>query len=469
MARTDWDLEKSVLPEDMNAIGEEINQLREDVDNIEIPPASLVEAGITKLNNSTNSTSQTEAATPKAVNDARQAAITAAETNAKNYADTGFIKKAILIPISANLNNYTSEGEFYCPANSTVSTLINCPVSDAFNLSIERHAGVVQTIKTFEPGNLQTYQRNYYNGTWGSWVKVPSRQEFDLVQKHKLTADIGISINVSNTNANALIKNGDYVGENISNAPRTGAAEWYYIRVSAMAAGVWVKQEAINLFTNTYQMRTGSDAGGGVISWGPWTQDVFQSGVNAKQAVVDAINAKGGSASTSDTWAQLAAKIQAIQQGIYQRIDTTLLSGSTTIPAGAGTFGPVIFTLPANTSVLSIQSDTSPLVINSTTSGWRKVAFVLVDIDGRMWPIAEAFVGTDDRSARLHSAQVDIRSGIAKSQRMSSSLTYTNYQSSKPSGFRSDAVMQLRGGVLDTDGGTQTHYYSWYPLTVVSM
>lgn len=43
--------------------------------------------------------------------------------------------------------------------------------------------------------------------------------------------------------------------------------------------------------------------------------EVFQSGVSAKQGIVDAINAMGGSASTSDTWAILSAKIKAIKTG----------------------------------------------------------------------------------------------------------------------------------------------------------
>ncbi|MFW5436552.1 hypothetical protein [Paenibacillus apiarius] len=41
-----------------------------------------------------------------------------------------------------------------------------------------------------------------------------------------------------------------------------------------------------------------------------------QSGVSAKQAVVDAINAQGGQASTNDTWEVLSQKIRAISTGI---------------------------------------------------------------------------------------------------------------------------------------------------------
>lgn len=87
MAKTDWSLNDTVQPQDMNAIGEEINQLREDVDHIEIPPASVAEAGIVKLSSATNSTSETLAATPRAVKSAYDAATTAQTTaNAANTA-----------------------------------------------------------------------------------------------------------------------------------------------------------------------------------------------------------------------------------------------------------------------------------------------------------------------------------------------------------------------------------------------
>ncbi|MGG4344910.1 pyocin knob domain-containing protein [Paenibacillus lautus] len=225
MAKTNWQMGDTVKPADMNDIGQEINDLRNDVDNIHIPPASLTEAGVVKLNNAINSTSDVDAATPSAVKQAYDKA-NAAETNAKSYTD---------------------------------------------------------------------------NKPW---------------QKRKLTDESGISINVSNGNANNLVAAGFYVGENIANAPVSGAGQWYYINVIAMASGVWVKQEAMNLFTNTYQMRTGSDAGGGVISWGPWTQDLFTSVANGKQAIATAISGKGVPASGSDEFAVLASKISQISTGM---------------------------------------------------------------------------------------------------------------------------------------------------------
>lgn len=65
MARTDWKNDDIVKAQDMNAIGEEINNLRTDIDNI--PDASLTEKGIVQLTNDTNSTSETLAPTAKAL------------------------------------------------------------------------------------------------------------------------------------------------------------------------------------------------------------------------------------------------------------------------------------------------------------------------------------------------------------------------------------------------------------------
>lgn len=84
MAKTDWGMSDQVMPSDMNAIGTEINELRNDVDNIEIPDGSRTQKGIVQSSNSTTGTSQTLVATEKAVNDARVAAISAASTDATN-------------------------------------------------------------------------------------------------------------------------------------------------------------------------------------------------------------------------------------------------------------------------------------------------------------------------------------------------------------------------------------------------
>ncbi|GGG13585.1 phage tail protein [Paenibacillus aceti] len=74
MAKTNWKLTDTVKPEDMNSLGQEINNLQQNT-----KPASLTKPGIVQLFSATNSTAEDRAATPKAVK--------TAEDNAKAYTD----------------------------------------------------------------------------------------------------------------------------------------------------------------------------------------------------------------------------------------------------------------------------------------------------------------------------------------------------------------------------------------------
>lgn len=67
MAKTNWANSDIVKAQDMNDIGEEINSLRTDIDNIHIPDASTTQKGIVQLTNDANSTSETLAPTAKAL------------------------------------------------------------------------------------------------------------------------------------------------------------------------------------------------------------------------------------------------------------------------------------------------------------------------------------------------------------------------------------------------------------------
>lgn len=272
MAKTDWTMNDEVKPSDMNQIGTEINELRDDIDNI--PAASTTQAGITKLNNSTTGTSQTEAATPKAVNDARLAAISAAATDATTKASAA-----------------------------------------------------------------ETNARTYVDAkTW---------------QKYKLTQDNGSAIYKGTIDANTLTAGGVYsVFSNSTNIP---SPTDFFITVSTFTEGgkLIIKQIAVPFGSSGYYQRHYySDAG----FWSPWSQDVFQSGVDAKNGIVDAINANGGNASTSDTWAVLAQKIQTVSS--FKSGDHLMVS----VDNSGGT---------SNTSMTRIRS------IKPSIGGTYKVGFRL--------------------------------------------------------------------------------------------
>lgn len=132
-------------------------------------------------------------------------------------------------------------------------------------------------------------------------------------QKHKLTQDTGFATQINGQNLDNIRTSGYYVGDNVTNAP---SASWYMFEVIVFS-GVYVKQIAYNLFTNTYQMRTGVEKlpadGGFTTVYSPWTEDLFTSVVNGKNGIASAIIGKGGTASGSDSFAQLAAAITALQ------------------------------------------------------------------------------------------------------------------------------------------------------------
>lgn len=77
-----------------------------------------------------------------------------------------------LIASNTNINNITEPGYYYCAANATAVTCTNCPTSNAFFMTVGKHAGVYQEIVEYVSSAPKRYMRNCYNNTWGSWYRV---------------------------------------------------------------------------------------------------------------------------------------------------------------------------------------------------------------------------------------------------------------------------------------------------------
>ncbi|WP_053061470.1 pyocin knob domain-containing protein [Paenibacillus sp. VT-400] len=111
------------------------------------------------------------------------------EMELQQYADKNYLRKSSNINENENLNNFVFEGEFYCQLSLTAETLKNCPVRVAFSLKVSKNGtqykesipGVTQTLITFLPVGFTTWQRNLYD-TWGAWVQIPSREEFESLK-----------------------------------------------------------------------------------------------------------------------------------------------------------------------------------------------------------------------------------------------------------------------------------------------
>ncbi|MCJ8015216.1 pyocin knob domain-containing protein [Paenibacillus sp. KQZ6P-2] len=163
-------------------------------------------------------------------------------------------------------------------------------------------------------------------------------------QKVKVTADDGKCILLPNgTNLNTVIKNGFYNGSSLVNAPT--ATDWWYIEVLEHTNGdLYAIQKAYPFYYSGFFTRVMQN---GV--WGPWSADLFQSGVDAKNGVAGAVNAKGGNASGSMSWGELNNAILALPSGgegtlninavlMYADPNTTSYLDLVTLPGGTRKF-----------------------------------------------------------------------------------------------------------------------------------
>ena len=76
------------------------------------------------------------------------------------------------IPRGADLNNITKTGFYYSPANADVQTMKNTPSNQACALLVEQTAGTKQTWTNYNRNVTNTWMRQFYGGTWGSWQKI---------------------------------------------------------------------------------------------------------------------------------------------------------------------------------------------------------------------------------------------------------------------------------------------------------
>lgn len=81
------------------------------------------------------------------------------------------VGNTIGIPAGANLNNYTTPGEYRQDANANASPELNYPAQLAGSLKVIQAAGgVVQEYTTY--GNTRRkFLRGFYNDVWSSWVE----------------------------------------------------------------------------------------------------------------------------------------------------------------------------------------------------------------------------------------------------------------------------------------------------------
>ena len=186
-----------------------------------------------------------------------------------------------------------------------------------------------------------------------------TKNELNSVQKHKLTDDNGKGQCITGQDLNNIKTVGYYYGENMTNAPATN---WYYVEVFVRDDdNVYQRLTQHNATMTKYERRY---KGG---SWTTWKSistgdlnelqtenkttlveainEVFQSGVNVKQNLVDTLIAKGVECSTSNTFDELINKISEIRTSFFTnwaKANTWLVTGTCTAMPATSYYFPAI-------------------------------------------------------------------------------------------------------------------------------
>ena len=167
--------------------------------------ATTAQKGIVQLSSATDSASETFAATPKAVKAANDNANgrvpSTRRVNGRELsqdisitAQDIFNGQAVEIGNAVDLNSITTAGLYYQTSNAQAQTGRNYPESVAGSLEVYKHAGITQVYRVY--ADSRSYIRIFYNGTWTPWAK-----QYDTANK-PAPSDIGaVAVNGGNYNA----------------------------------------------------------------------------------------------------------------------------------------------------------------------------------------------------------------------------------------------------------------------------
>ncbi|EOI3554050.1 phage tail protein [Cronobacter dublinensis] len=142
--------------------------------------ASTTQKGLVQLTSATDSSSETLAATAKAVkaaNDNASGRVPSGRTVngralSEDIAITAqdiFNGQSVSIGSASDLNAYTVPGLYYQPANSQAANGKNYPEAVAGSLEVYKHAGITQIYRIYN--NSRAYIRTAFNGTWSAWAQ----------------------------------------------------------------------------------------------------------------------------------------------------------------------------------------------------------------------------------------------------------------------------------------------------------
>lgn len=288
------------IPRDMNALANAVDTavevaIGDAVAEVTIPDASLTVKGKVQLSSKTDGTSEMVAATEKAVRDALVAA-NAASLPRTGGALTGSLRISSWAEISASSGGYVLYGHnCYLDATGVVYRYRNTHSNMGARGIVFRLGAGLQGAWMFDMGAIATTAGASFTP---ALKRILNTDDLAYVEQNFVKVIGTPAIELGPTSAGPA-----YIDFHSS-----GTASDYDARVMATGGSATTGKGSLYLDAESvaFRMPDGSE---------DTLQNLKQSGVDAKQGVVNAINAKGGNASINDTWATLAAKINAIQTG----------------------------------------------------------------------------------------------------------------------------------------------------------
>lgn len=170
------------------------DEAKEIVDNITFSDASTNQKGLVKLNSATDSDSESEAATPKAVkaanDNANERVPSTRKINGKSLSEdmdilpSDIFNGAVVIGPNQNLNDYQTPGLYVQNANVNTSAALNYPENNAGSLSVLKSAGVSQVYHVYNSSRIWTRSK-YSSSEWTAWAR-----EYNTLNK-PTAADVG--------------------------------------------------------------------------------------------------------------------------------------------------------------------------------------------------------------------------------------------------------------------------------------
>ena len=101
------------------------------------------------------------------------------------------LKGGTAISSGADMNDYTTPGNYYCISDSAAITLKNCPFTHAFTLKVEHSRGTSVPCQTFREYHTGiTAYRKYESSSWKGYAYFSDDATVSLYQTMDVSSDI---------------------------------------------------------------------------------------------------------------------------------------------------------------------------------------------------------------------------------------------------------------------------------------